>query len=87
MVARIRNINQGADIRLSGYETFGARDVIIVYANAETDDASVFYKFTLVGTKPRVPRPPSARRSAYSSARRRTTFTRSFPPGWDKRRT
>lgn len=53
MVARIRNINRGADIRLNGYETFGAREVIIVYANAETDDASVFYKFTLVGTKPR----------------------------------
>lgn len=53
MVASIRNINQGADIRLNGYETFGAREVIIVYANANIDDARVYYKFTLVGTRPK----------------------------------
>ena len=53
IVASIRNRNQGADIRLTGYEVFGVEEVIAVYANSHTDDGRMYFKFVLVGTKPK----------------------------------
>lgn len=51
IVASIRKLNQGADIRLTGFEALGSREVFIVYANSDTEQGRVYYKFTLVGTK------------------------------------
>ena len=52
IVSSIRNKNQGADIRLDGYEIFGPVKTIIVYANSVVSDGKMFFKFILVGTKP-----------------------------------
>jgi hypothetical protein len=51
IVASIRNKNQGADIRLVGYEIFGAVDTIIVYATSEVDEQNTYFRFILVGTR------------------------------------
>lgn len=53
LVASLRDVNQGAKIQLAGYETFGPREVIVVYARSQVDDDKVYFKFTLVGTRPR----------------------------------
>jgi len=53
LVASIREINRGAEIQLTGYETFGPREIIVVYAGSQIEDERVFYKFTLVGTRPK----------------------------------
>jgi hypothetical protein len=53
IVASIRNRNQGADIRLVGYEIFGAVETIIVYAISEVSEERIFFRFILVGTKSR----------------------------------
>ena len=53
IVASIRNRNQGADIRLVGYEIFGAVETIMVYAIAEVSEEIIFFRFILVGTKSR----------------------------------
>lgn len=53
LVAALRDVNQGAEIQLAGYETFGPKEVIAVYARSQVDDDPVFFKFTLVGTRPK----------------------------------
>ena len=49
----IRDKNNRADIRLVGYEVFGPKEVINIYANSESDENKMYFKFTLVGTKSR----------------------------------
>ena len=51
IVSSLRQKNQGADIRLTGYETFGSREAIVVYANSEIGEGMLYFKFNLVGTK------------------------------------
>jgi hypothetical protein len=51
MVAFIRSNNEGVDIRVTGYETFGAREVMTVYANSDIGNGKMFLKFVLAGTK------------------------------------
>lgn len=53
MVSAVRNYNLGAPIRLSGYEVFGAKETMVVYANSQTTEGPLFFKFSLVGTKER----------------------------------
>ena len=51
IVSSIRNKNQGADIRLVGYEIIKSREAIIVYANSKISEEEMHFKFILVGTK------------------------------------
>ena len=51
IVSTIRQKNSGTDIRLVGYETFGAEEAITVYAFSENSQGKLYFKFTLVGTK------------------------------------
>ena len=51
IVASIRNRNQGADIRVVGYEVFGAVETIIVYAISEVGEQRMYFRFILVGTR------------------------------------
>ena len=53
IVSSIRSKNSKADIHLVGFETFGSREMIVVYANSETDSGKLFFKFSLTGTKTR----------------------------------
>ena len=53
IAAFIRKRNQGAEIRLVGYEIFGVQETLIVYANSETSEGKIYFKLTLVGTKTR----------------------------------
>ena len=50
-VTSIREQNQGADIRVLGYEVFGPVETIFVYANSEVDEGQMYFRFILVGTK------------------------------------
>jgi len=50
-VSSIRNKNQGADIRLVGYEIIRSRESIIVYATSEIGEEKMHFKFILAGTK------------------------------------
>ncbi len=47
----IRTKNSGADVRLGGYETFGSKEMIVIYADSATDDGQLHFKFSLTGTK------------------------------------
>ena len=51
IVSSIRKMNQGADIRLVGYEIIRSREAIIVYANSKISKEKIYFKFTLAGTK------------------------------------
>jgi len=51
IVASIREQNQGADIRVLGYEVFGPVETIFIYANSEVDEGTMYFRFILVGTK------------------------------------
>jgi len=51
VVSSIRNRILGADIHLVGYEVFGPKEVIVVYANSEASEGKIHFKFSLVGTK------------------------------------
>lgn len=53
IVASIRSKNQGADIRVTGYETFGAKEAIVVYANSDISAGKMYFRFGLVGTRPK----------------------------------
>ena len=53
IVAFVRSKNQGADIHVTGYETFGAEETIVVYANSDISAGKMYFKFVLVGTKPK----------------------------------
>lgn len=50
-ISTMRSKNSGADIRLVGYETFGSREMMVVYAISQKDDEKLHFKFSLVGTK------------------------------------
>ena len=51
MVSGIRRINQGAEIRVNGYEVFGPRNLIVVYASSAPGDGHLYLRFALIGTK------------------------------------
>ena len=51
IAAFIRERNLGADIRLVGFEVFGPKEMLIVYANSKTSEAEMHFKLTLTGTK------------------------------------
>ena len=51
IVAEMRGKVRGADIRLTGYEVFGARETLNVYASSDADEGKIFIKFSLVGSK------------------------------------
>jgi len=50
-VASIRNRNQGADIRLLGYEIIRSSEAIIVYADSSASEEKMHFRFVLSGTK------------------------------------
>jgi len=51
IVARIRNLNQGAEIRLIGYETVGSVEKLNIYASSVTDQGELYFRFVLSGSK------------------------------------
>lgn len=51
IIAELRAKNSGAGVRLIGYETFGSKEMIVVYAESETSDGRLYLKFSLAGTK------------------------------------
>jgi hypothetical protein len=51
VVSSIRKQNQGADIRLLGYEIFGPVETIVVHASSKAGTGNLYFKFVLVGTK------------------------------------
>jgi hypothetical protein len=51
MVFSIRDQNDGADIRVVGYEVFGPVETIFIYANSEVAQGKIYFRFILVGTK------------------------------------
>lgn len=51
IISSMRSKNLGADIHLAGYETFGSKEMIVVYAISEVDGEKLHFKFSLVGTK------------------------------------
>lgn len=53
IAALIRKKNLGADIHLVGYEVFGAKEAIVVYANSTSSEGKMYFKFSLVGTRSR----------------------------------
>ena len=53
IASSIRKRNLGADVHLVGYEVFGPQEAIVVYANSETSEGKIYFKFSLVGTKTR----------------------------------
>ena len=53
IAASIRDRNLGADIRLAGYEVFGAKEALVVYANSKPGEGKMYFRFSLVGTRSR----------------------------------
>lgn len=51
MVAIIRERNEGARIRLGGYEIFGPVETINLYASSAAAAGKLYFKFILVGSK------------------------------------
>jgi hypothetical protein len=51
IVARMRNLNQGAEIRLTGYETIGPVEILNIYASSSTDQGKLYFRFVLSGSK------------------------------------
>ncbi len=51
IVASIRARNLGADIRLAGYEVFGPKEAIVVYAKSLAGEKALYFKFSLFGSK------------------------------------
>jgi hypothetical protein len=51
IVARIRNLNQGAEIRLTGYETVGPVEMLNVYASSNPVEGRLYFRFVLSGSK------------------------------------
>lgn len=51
IASSIRDKNLGADIHLAGFEVFGAKEAIVVYANSEVSEGKIYFRFSLVGTK------------------------------------
>ncbi len=53
LISSVRSKNAKADISLVGYETFGPREMMAVYAQSETKAGILHFKFALTGTKTR----------------------------------
>ena len=51
IVAFVRKKNQGADIRLDGYEVFGQVETMIVYASSEVGEGKMYFRLILAGSK------------------------------------
>ena len=51
MVFFIRDKNSRADIMLVGFEIFGPKEIMNIYAHSEADENKTYFRFTLVGTK------------------------------------
>ena len=51
IVARIRNRNQLAEIKLIGFETYGPVELISVYAQSQVGSEQLFFRFALTGSK------------------------------------
>ena len=51
IVARIRNLNQGAEIQLTGYETFGPVELLNIYASSGTGESRLYFRFVLFGSR------------------------------------
>ena len=51
IAASIREKVRDKDIRLTGYEVFGSKETLIVYANSDVDTEKIYFKFSLVGSK------------------------------------
>jgi len=51
IVARIRNLNQGAEIRLTGYETVGPVEIFNIYASSSPAEGKLYFRFVLSGSK------------------------------------
>jgi hypothetical protein len=51
IVARIRNRNQLAEIKLIGFETYGPVELISVYAQSQAGSEQLFFRFELTGSK------------------------------------
>ena len=51
VISSIRTKNSGAEVRLGGYETFGSKEMIVIYADSATDNGQLHFKFSLAGTK------------------------------------
>ena len=51
IASSIRSRINGADIHLVGYEVFGSKEAIVVYANSDASEGKIYFKFSLVGTK------------------------------------
>ncbi len=47
----LRKLNAGADISLTGYETFGAREEMVIYADSATGSGRLHFRFSLAGSK------------------------------------
>lgn len=50
-VTRIRSQIPNRPLEIVGYETFGAKQAIIVYAQSLSESTSVFFKLSYIGTK------------------------------------
>lgn len=53
IAAAIRGKNLGADIKLAGYEVFGPKETLVVYANSKPNEGNMYFRFSLVGSKSR----------------------------------
>lgn len=51
IIALVRGRNLGADIQLAGYEVFGAKEKIVLYAISETQGGKMYFRFSLSGSK------------------------------------
>ncbi len=51
IAAFIREANGGAEIRLVGFEVFGRKETLVVYANSKTGETEMHFRLTLAGTK------------------------------------
>jgi hypothetical protein len=51
IVYRLRSINQGAEIQLTGYEVFGPVGLINVYASSKQSDGMMYFRFVLTGSR------------------------------------
>jgi hypothetical protein len=51
IVARIHNLNQGAEIRLTGYETVGPVEILNIYASSNAGAGKLYFRFVLFGSK------------------------------------
>jgi len=50
IVARLRNQNLGAEIRLNGYEVFGPVELFNVYASSSPEQGKLYFRFVLTGS-------------------------------------